>query len=348
MTFGHPLLLLTLFVIPAAFLAYRIAERRRMKYAVHYTNIDVLASVAGGGTIRRYAPFALFLAALAALCFAVARPHATTLVPQERATVILVIDVSRSMDSKDVKPTRLLAAEAAVRTFLDHAPKRLRVGLIAFAGIPSVVTPPTRDHDLVRDGLIDIASYGGFGGTAIGDAVAAAVQLGQQAVSGSNLAALRLTSKPAHGLVSILFLSDGAQTRGDLLPLEGAQRAKAAGIPVYTVALGTPNGTLDMGGGGFGFGGGSGGGNGFGGGGFGGPRRVPPDPDTLRAIAKATGGQFFEARSSKTVKQAYAKLGSKLGRKPQKTEVTYAFLAGAAGLLVAAGLLSGAWAPRLP
>jgi Ca-activated chloride channel family protein len=346
MTFGHPLLLLTLFVLPAAFLAYRFAERRRMKYAINYTNLDVLASVAGGGTIRRHAPFALFLAALAALCFAVARPHATTLVPQERATVILVIDVSRSMDAKDVKPTRLLAAEAAVRTFLDHAPKRLRVGLIAFAGIPSVVTPPTRDHELVRDGLIDIASYGGFGGTAIGDAVAAAVQLGQEAISGNNLAAFELSAKPAHGLVSILFLSDGAQTRGDLLPLEGAQRAKAAGIPVYTVALGTPNGTLDIPGGGFGFGGG-GGGNGFGGG-FGGPRRVPPDPDTLRAIAETTGGQFFEARSSKTLNKAYAKLGSKLGRKPEKTEVTYGFLAGAAGLLVAAGLLSGVWAPRLP
>ena len=340
MTFGHPLLLLTLFVIPAAFLAYRIVERRRMRYAIRYTNLDVLAGVARGGSVRRYVPFVLFLTALAALCFAVARPHATTLVPEERATVILVIDVSRSMDAKDVKPTRLLAAEAAVRTFLDHAPKRLRVGLIAFAGIPSVVTPPTRDHELVREGLIDIADYGGFGGTAIGDAVAAAVQLGQQAVSGGDLAALALPTKPARGLVSILFLSDGAQTRGDLLPLEGAQRAKAAGIPVYTVALGTPNGTLDFSGGGFG--------GGTFGGGFGGPRRVPPDPDTLRAIAQTTGGQFFEAKSSKTLNAAYARLGSKLGRKPAKTEVTYAFLAGAAGLLVAAGLLSGAWSPRLP
>ena len=349
MSFGHPLLLLTLLVVPAAIAAYWLAERRRMRYAVRFTNLDVLAGVARGGSVRRFAPFVLFLAALSSLCFAVARPHATTLVPQERATVILVIDVSRSMDAKDVKPTRLLAAESAVRTFLDHAPKRLRVGLIAFAGIPNVVTPPTRDHELVREGLIDIADYGGFGGTAIGDAVAAAVQLGQEAVSGNNLAALALPAKPAHGLVSILFLSDGAQTRGDLLPLEGAQRAKAAGIPVYTVALGTPNGTLDPGGGGFGFGGGGGGGGGGGfGGGFGGARRVPPDPDTLRAIAQATGGQFVEAKSSKTLTAAYAKLGSKLGRKPAKTEVTYAFLAGAAGLLIAAGLLSAAWSPRLP
>src|SRR5262249_57949974 len=189
MAFVHPLRLLTLFMIPAVFLAYRILERRRMKYAIHYTNLDVLASVVRGGSIRRHLPFAFFLAALAALCFAVARPHATTMVPQERATVILVIDVSRSMDSNDVKPTRLLAAEAAVRTFLDHAPKRLRVGLIAFAGIPNVVTPPTRDHELVREGLIDIASYGGFGGTAIGYAVAAAVQRGHPAASRNKLTA---------------------------------------------------------------------------------------------------------------------------------------------------------------
>jgi len=340
MSFGHPLLLLTLLVVPAAIGAFLLAERRRMRYAVRFTNLDVLAEVvARGGAWRRYAPFALFLLAVAALCVGVARPHATTMVPQERATVILVIDVSRSMDSKDVKPSRLLAAEAAVRTFLDKAPKRLRVGLMAFAGIPSVVTPPTRDHELVREGLIDIANYGGFGGTAIGDAVAAATDLGLQAVSGkSNLASVAAPPTQTHGLVSILFLSDGAQTRGDLLPLEGAQRARAAGIPVFTVALGTPNGTLDLGGGGgFGFGGG-----------FGGPRRVPPDPDTLRAIAETTGGQFFEAKSSKSVNAAYAKLGSKLGRKPAKTEVTYAFLAAAAGLLVAAGLLSGAWSPRLP
>ena len=339
MSFGHPLLLLTLLIVPAAIGAFLLAERRRMRYAVRFTNLDVLAGVARGGAWRRYAPFVVFLVAVAALCVGVARPHATTMVPQERATVILVIDVSRSMDAKDVKPSRLLAAEAAVRTFLDKAPKRLRVGLMAFAGIPSVVTPPTRDHELVREGLLDIANYGGFGGTAIGDAVAAATELGQQAVSGkSNLASVAAPPTRTKGLVSILFLSDGAQTRGDLLPLEGAQRAKAAGIPVYTVALGTPNGTLDLGGGGgFGFGGG-----------FGGPRRVPPDPDTLRAIAETTGGQFFEAKSTKSVNAAYAKLGSKLGRKPAKTEVTYAFLAAAAGLLVAAGLLSGAWSPRLP
>ena len=142
------------------------------------------------------------------------------------------------------------------------------------------------------------------------------------------------------GLVSILFLSDGAQTRGDLEPLAGADLAKEAGIPVYTVALGTPDGTLDFGGGG-----------GYPGGPppFGGRRvPVPPDPDTLRAIADRTGGEFFAAQSAKSLQSAYKKLGSSLGRKPGKSEITYGFLAAAAFLLVAAGLLSALWSPRLP
>jgi len=167
-------------------------------------------------------------------------------------------------------------------------------------------------------------------------------------VNGTNGNLAAVTSAPAaqaHGLVSILFLSDGAQTRGTLQPLDGAERARAAGIPVYTVALGTPNGTLD-----FGYGGpppnGSNNPNPFGG-----PSRrvpVPPDPATLHAIADRTGGQFFAARDAKSLKAAYSKLGSRLGRKPGKTEVTYGFLIAALGLLLGAGLLSAAWSPRLP
>jgi Ca-activated chloride channel family protein len=216
-----------------------------------------------------------------------------------------------------------------------------------------VANPPTTNHDLVRKSLDTIEWFPSFGGTAIGDALAAAVKLGQQAVSGEsgNLASVT-TAAPdtkTRGLVSILFLSDGAQTRGDLEPLEGADLAKQAGIPVYTVALGTPGGTLT-----FGPGGGPGGGAGGGGGSFpGGPfgsRRVPvpPDPDTLRAIADRTGGEFFAAQSAKSLQSAYGKLGSSLGRKPGKSEITYAFLAAAALLLVAAGLLSALWSPRLP
>jgi Ca-activated chloride channel family protein len=338
MTFGHPLLLLTLLVVPAIVLLWRVAERRRMRYAVRYTNVDVLASVAGGRQWRRVVPLVLFLSALAALCVAVARPHAQTRVLRDRATVILVIDSSRSMQASDVKPTRLIAAQQAVITFLDKAPKRLRVGLIAFSGYPVVAAPPTTDHKLVREALGDVGSIAG-GGTAIGDALAAAVQLGVQSVNGNGNLADVPTSTPTHGLVSILFLSDGAQTRGDLQPLEGAERAKRAGIPVYTVALGTPNGRLRMN---FPYSFNNGSGS------FTRTVPVPPDPNTLRQIAETSGGKFFAARTNSAVRSAYASLGSKLGRRSARTEITYGYVAAAAGLLLAAGLLSLAWSPRIP
>jgi Ca-activated chloride channel family protein len=351
MTFDRPLLLLTLLVVPAALGLYLLAERRRMRYAIRFTNLEVLTSVLGRRLWRQYVPLVLFLLALTALCVGVARPNRTTLIPRDRATVILVVDVSRSMEARDVKPTRLGAATAAVRIFLDRVPKRLRVGLIAFAGNPAVAAPPTTDHGLVRESLDTIQWFPGFGGTAIGDALAAAVELGQKAVNdqSGNLASVTTAApSPARGLVSILFLSDGAQTRGTLEPLQGADRAKEAGIPVYTVALGTPGGTLQFR---YGYGGGGGGAPGGPPPPYGGPGRrvpVPPDPDTLRAIADRTGGEFFAARDAKSLQAAYAKLGSRLGRKPGRSEITYAFLAAATGLLVAAGLLSALWSPRLP
>jgi Ca-activated chloride channel homolog len=347
-SFAQPLFLLTLLLVPLAIGFYLLAERRRMRYAIRFTNVDVLAGVVGGRSWHRFVPPGLFLIALAALCIAVARPEHKTLVAKDRATVILVIDVSRSMQARDIKPNRIGAATAAVRRFLDRVPKRLQVGLIAFAGDPAVATPPTTNHDLVRHALDTIQWFPTFGGTAIGDALAAAVRLGQQAVNGVNGNLAASTSAPAaqgHGLVSILFLSDGAQTRGTLQPLEGAERARTAGIPVYTVALGTPNGTLS-----FNYGppptGGSINPNPFGG-----PARqvpVPPDPGTLHSIADRTGGEFFAARNAKSLQAAYSKLGSRLGRTPGHSEVTYVFLALAAGLLVGAGVLSALWSPRLP
>ncbi len=346
MSFDRPLLLLTLLVVPVALALYLLVQRRQMRYAIRFTNLHVLAGVVRGRVWRQYVPLALFLLALAALCIGVARPQRSTLVPTDRATVILVVDVSRSMEAKDVKPSRLRAATAGVRLFLDRVPKRLQIGLIAFAGNPAVATPPTTDHRLVREALDTVQWFPSFGGTAIGDALAAAVKLGQQAVKGEsgNLASasVALPATKARGLVSILFLSDGAQTRGVLAPLQGAEQARTAGIPVYTIALGTPNGTLN-----FGFGRGRAFRDPYGSGYTRGVP-VPPDPGTLKAIAQRTGGEFFAARSAKSLRAAYTKLGSRLGRKPGTSEVTYGFLAGAAGLLIAAGLLSALWSPRLP
>ncbi len=330
MTFGHPLLLLTLLAPALAALGYLLVDRRPARYPVRFTNLDVLADVV---TTRpswrsRVAP-ALFVAALAGLCVAVARPHAATTVLDERATVVLAIDASRSMESDDVKPTRLAAAERAAKRFLDQIPKRLRVALVVFSGDVQVAAPPTTDRVLVRDAIDGIGSFSGFGGTAIGDAIARSVEVGRDATEGA-----------PRGLVTVVFLSDGRQNRGVIQPLDGAARAKRAGIQVNTIALGTRNG---------GNGGGRGGGQrsgGFGGFGFGGNRS--PDPATLRRIARITGGQFFAARSAASLDDAYTRLGTKVARRPARTEVTFAFVLGSAFLLLGSTLAAVRWAPRIP
>lgn len=342
MSFDQPYLLLTLLVIPLTVALFLLAERRRMRYAVHFPNLDVLAAVAASRSWRRYVPAALFLLALATVGVAVARPHVSALVASDRATVILVIDDSGSMQAQDVKPTRLGAAQGAVRSFLKEVPGKLHVGLIVFAGEPQVATPPTTDHGLVSQAVDAIGEFPGYGGTAIGDAIAAAVQLGAQSAGistdqgGAATIAYRTAATPSRGQlgpVAILFLSDGAQTRGELQPLEGAQKARDARIPIYTIALGTPGGTIKRDFGGFGF-----------------SRTipVPPDPETLRQIAVTTGGRFFAAQSNEALQSAYRQLGSSLGRRPGRNEVTSDFLAGAAALVGAAALLSLLWSPRLP
>jgi Ca-activated chloride channel family protein len=345
-TLGHPWLLLTLLALPAlAFLALR-AERRRVRYAVRYTNLDVLASVASERRLLRFAAPALLALALASLCVALARPHHRTLVPTEQATVILVLDVSRSMESHDIKPTRLGAAEDALRLFLDRVPKQVRVGLILFAGEAQIAAAPTTHHERVQAAIDGAEGFTGFGGTAIGDALSAAVDLGKASVpglQGKGQTIAYVKNAPSTSPVSILFLSDGHQTRGLLQPLEGAQKAKDAGIPVYTIALGTPGGTLSAGQ----FG--NSGGGGFGGqGAFGGSVNVAPDPATLRAIAKTTGGTFSAARSTKALRAAYTSLGSHLGRTPRRVEISSWFVLLAALLLVTAGIVSRPWVPRLP
>jgi Ca-activated chloride channel homolog len=338
MTFERPWFLVTLLALPLLALLYVWLQRRQTRYPVSFTNLAVLREVAGTRRPwRRWVAPVLVLLALAALLVGVARPQVDGLVPQDRATVVLVLDVSRSMEARDVRPNRIGAAKRAIRLFLDRAPDRLRVGMVVFAGVPQVASPPTTDHEQVSVSLDNLGDYATFGGTAIGDALSMAVDVGRDALQrdAADPEAQPRAGSNENNLVSILFLSDGAQREGVLQPLEGAQLAKDAGMPVYTVALGTPNGTVAGGGGSF----------------FPfAPERipVPPDPVTLRAIAETTGGEFTEARDAETIDNAYEKLGSNLGRRKADKEVTYVFLGAAAALLVAAGALSALWSPRLP
>ena len=335
MGFESPLALLSLALLPVVVGAYVLLRRRRPRYAVRYTNVDVLGAVVPRvGPLRERVVAALVVGVLALLCLAVARPHMTRTVAAENATVVLVLDTSRSMLSRDVAPTRLGAAKQAAHAFLDRAPGRLRVGLVTFAGDVTVAAFPTHDRQQVRESVTSITRWQAGGGTAIGDALARAVEVGGDAFGEAGLPAPSGSAGGEESPVTILFLSDGRQNRG-LIPAEqGAAFAKRAGIPVFTVALGTDNpGSLGGGQGGFGFGGGF--------------YRVP-DRATLRAIARATGGEYFAARSTEALSSAYDDLGSRLGRERRRAEVTHLVVAAAGLTLAVAAGLARLWTPGLP
>ena len=235
MSFGTPLLLLGLVLLPLLVLAYRRLQRRPTRYAVRYTNLDVLASVVDSTrSWRRHAGLALFLLALAALLVGFARPSMTRLADREEATIVLVIDVSGSMQADDVKPTRLQAAQKVVREFLNGLPERFQVGVVAFSETAEVAAPATEDRQLAIDAIDYLYPQRG---TAIGDAVARGVEVARAADLGAGG-----VDRPA----AILLLSDGSQTEGILLPMEGAARAKSFKIPVFTFAFGTPEGFVEF------------------------------------------------------------------------------------------------------
>lgn len=338
MSFEAPELLVTLLVVPLAAVGYWLLQRRPPRYAVRYTNLEVLAGVAGRRRAwRRHVPAALMLAALAALGVSLARPTVTVKAPNERASVVLVVDTSGSMRASDVKPTRLAAAKHAMHSFIERAPSSLRVGIVSFSDEAQVVVPPTVDRAQLDQGIEVLGP--GFG-TALGDGIARAVDLARAAAgrSGDGAGAGSSASTPGQlkdakgrALASILLLSDGAQTRGLLSPGQGAERAQAAGVPVYTIALGTDGGTI-----------------------LAGPPGqeqvipVPPDRETLGAIAEYTGAESFDAESASALEKVYAGLGSRVGRENQQREVTAFFVAAGALLLAGAAGVALVGAPRLP
>jgi Ca-activated chloride channel family protein len=268
---------------------------------------------------RRHAPMLAFLVALAVLVLAAARPQKTIAVPIERASIMLVTDVSGSMQATDVKPTRLEAARASARRFVREVPAAVNVGVMALSSKPRVLTSPTRDRDAIDAALDQLTPRGGTG---TGEAIQAATRILSSSPGASG-------KRPPGAIV---LLSDGAST-GKIDPVGAAQAARRLHIPIYTVALGTPQGTITV----------------PRPGGRGGTetRKVPPDPQSLAEVAKASGGQAYTAADASKLKDVYHRLGSLLGSKNEKREITAGFAGGGLALLLLGAALSLRWFGRL-
>jgi Ca-activated chloride channel family protein len=348
MNFLAPQFLLGLLLIPVAIGFYLWAQRRRSKYAVRFTNLALLSNLTPRRpSWRRHLPSVLYLGAIAALLIGLARPTMVLQVPREDATVILTMDVSGSMRATDVSPTRLDAAKASALSFVDQLPENVRVGVVAFASEPVTLVTPTTDRVQIKSAINSLTARDG---TAMGDALMQVLDIADKvqqegaetpdATAAPNASAApnpsaspdpsaAPASKP---LVAAILLSDGANSVGQAQPLDAAQRAKTMGVPIYTIGLGTPDGTVDV-------------------------QdnlgqtvtlNVPPDTETLKQIASITGAQAFDAPTAAQLASVYDNLQSRIGYTEQRQEVTFA-LVGAGLLLVVLGAgLSAVWFGRLP
>jgi Ca-activated chloride channel homolog len=314
-TLQEPLFLLALLLVPAAALLYWRRERRLRGARAGFAAPALMPAVAPVRPgWRRHVPPAAYLAGVAVLAVALARPATTVSVPVEQARIVLVTDHSGSMAAEDVLPTRLDAARRAANDFLDRVPPQVQVGAIAFNQDPRVLEAPTRERLGVRQGL---ASLEPAGSTATGDALQLALRLAQPPVAPGE------RPPPA----AIVLISDGASVRGSD-PLAAARDAARLEIPVYTVALGTPEGTIPREGGG--------------------RTPVPPDPATLQRIADISGGAAFEVDDADRLSEVYERLGSRLTRRKEERQVTAGFAGGGLALLLVGAGLSLWWFGRLP
>ena len=312
MSFGQPLFLLALLAVPLVAAAVVWWRRRRPVEGVPFPDPDLTTGPPPGPPRRRPLPLALAILALAAFTLALARPQMYRDEPRERATIMLAVDVSGSMSATDVDPYRLRAAQDAALTFADEVPRQYQVGLVSFSGQANLLVAPTTDRDALKRAIEGLRPEGA---TAVGEAIE------------TSLSAIRSTQPGAAEdskleAARIVVLSDGATTVG-IPPSLAADDAKSAGVPVFTVALGTPGGTLSDG------------------------TPVPPDPAGLKQVADITGGDSYESTDAESVRSVYAKLGTFIGTERVLGEVT-AWAAGlGALLLVMAG--GAAWwvGPRL-
>jgi Ca-activated chloride channel family protein len=314
MNFASPSWLAALAVVPIVVAGSVAARRRARRYTIRFPATSTLRlAAAGGRSWRRHLPAALALTAIAALALALARPRVSYSAPVDQASVMLVTDHSGSMAATDVKPTRLAAAESAANTFIDQLPASALVGAVAFSSSPDGVQAPSANHALAR---ATIDGQSANGATATGDALELALQL----LRGADT---------KHPPAAIVLLSDGAANAG----VDATTVARTAAhdrIPIDTVALGTPDGTLpnpDP---------------------FGAPVAVPPDPQLMQEIAQLSGGRSFNAQDADTLSSIYKQLGRQLGSVTRKRDITTEFAIGGLVFVLLAAATSTRWSGQLP
>lgn len=323
MTFAHPsrlLLLVAIFAIAAAYAALQLTRRR---YAVRFTNVELLDKIAPKRPgWRRHAVAICFLGVGAALVTAFAGPTHLTRTPRERATVVLVIDTSISMAATDVDPTRIEGARVAAMSFLDDVPDSINVGLVTFNGVATIQVTPTTDREPVRAALdrLELGERTGIGGSIVAalDAIESVpIQRNDDA-----------EATPA----TIVVMSDGDST-SDVPELLGIPEALEAGVPVSTISFGTLNGLIE----------------------YELDPAIGPEPvpvpvreDDLRAIADETGGQFFRAGNTDELRSVYGDIGSAIGFIEERRDITEWFTGAALVIFVLTATLSLTWFSRLP
>ncbi|MBA3478824.1 MAG: VWA domain-containing protein [Lautropia sp.] len=357
MSFIWPSMLWLLLIVPLLMLLYWWVLRRKKKAAVSYANLAIVRQAMGAGQkFRRHVPPLLFISAVALMLASVARPTAVVTLPFEHQTVILAIDVSLSMRADDVAPSRMEAAQAAAKAFVEDQPRGTRIGVVSFAGTASVVQPPTQTRE---DVIAAIDRFKLQRGTAVGSGILVSLSVifpdaefdlrasnprqrdnGREGLRSRNGGGIAPRPKEQEGpdpvkpavepgsynSAVIILLTDGQSTTGPD-PIESARMAAERGVRVYTVGIGTPNGEIIAG--------------------EGWRMRVRLDEDALKGIAKETRGEYFYAGTATDLKKVYSNLNSRLVMERKETEVTALFAAGAALLAVISAMLSLLWFNRV-
>ena len=317
MTFQSPWWLLALLAVVALLGLYVLLQLRRVRYAARFTNVALLGSlVPKRPGWRRHVAFGLVTLGLAVLVVSLAAPSSEIRVPRERATVIMAVDVSLSMRATDIAPDRFSAMQQAAKQFVDVLPARINLGLVSFAGTATTLVPPTTDRLQVEQAIdnLDLAEA-----TAIGDAVFTSL------TAITNFQASLESDGKELPPARIVLLSDGYNTVGRE-DTQAIDAARAAGVPVSTIAFGTDYGTLDL---------------------DGETVPVPVDRATLEKIANETGGSYSEAASAAELEQVYADLGSQIGYTTEPKDISPRFVRAGVLLALVGAVLSLLWTNRL-